>query len=81
MLSPTTTALREVDTCNVSFHADSVISHSERSATTDLHEPAAQDQPFGSGDEAPDPGENGAHLQGAPHRRQAAGSEVGQQPL
>ncbi len=74
----TTIELRQFDTCDVSFHADSVISHSECPAATDLHESAAQDQPFGCGDEAPDPREDGAHLQRPPHWRQAAGSEVGQ---
>ncbi len=61
--------------------ADSIISHSECTAPTDLHEPVAQDQPVGCGDEAPDQGEDGAHLQRPPHWRQAACSEVGQQPL
>ena len=63
---------------NLTFPADSVISHSECPAPPDLYEPAAQDQPFRCGDEAPDPREDGAHLQRPPHRRQAAGSEVGQ---
>ena len=68
--------LRKFAACNLTFPADSVVSHSECPAPTDLHEPAAQDQPFGCGDEAPDPREDGAHLQRPPHWRQAAGSEV-----
>ena len=71
----------EFVTCVVILHADSVVSRSECPAPTDLQEPAAQDQPIRRGDEAPDPPEGGAHLQGPPHWRQAAGSEVGSRSL
>ena len=51
----------------VAVHADSVISHCECPTPSDLHEPAAQDQPVRPGGEATDAGEDGAHFPGPAH--------------
>ena len=65
---------------SLSCGTDCVVSHSECAASPDLHEAAAQDQQIRPSGQAPDQGEDGAHLQGPTHWRQAAGTEVQSPP-